>query len=715
MNSGIKLFLISFFLFHLYFKLKSQSLKDDYLPIKSSGFIPDDFTYSTKKKVEEDVKQLEEKENTVKDNHTSYTILTNYEIDKQLHGGNILLNDEITIYVNKVVDELLKDDLELRKQLKIFVTKIPETNAFCMGKGYIFVDIGLITQAANEAQLAYVLSHEIAHFVKNHNLKTYIEFKKIEKEKYKKKTFQDRDIKMFTFSKANETEADIVGYEMFKKSSYDLNSINTVFDVLQYSYLPFDEIKFDSTFFNDGDYIIAGKYFLKKTQEIKKKEDYDDTRSTHPNIKKRKESIDSLLGKIPKVTGKKFIVSEEIFYKVRDICRFEICRIFLVERNYLDAINSAYILQKKFPDNLYLQKIIMKSLYAMTLYKNGELKFDNESYRKGPIPDYTKTEGYSQRLNFFLDKLPQQEIAILTLNYIWNCHKKFPKETIFKKYSDSLFTMLPNKFHLGINDFYTKTKEEVEKAENIKISSEHYYKFAFVKFLSNDLEFRTKFTEVSALATSNKPSIVGFKVYAPQTGKPKKENAKKIETGTLNKVNINKIVIVDPFYQKYDETRQQTSLYIISDDKESEFISTLKTGATKNKLSYEIIDPCTFTNSDIQKYNDYSLLQDWYNERMDGGENQNPPIFNSDEIDNLIKHYNTKYFLWTGVSSTHYKNEAGIVNAFKYIVGTYYYAIVFDIETGKVIKKDFKIVDKSDTHGRISDFVNTTLKELSEK
>lgn len=715
MKTGVKIFLIFFFLLHSTFKLKSQSFRDNYIPIKSTGAIPDDFTFSTKNKVIEDVKRVEEKDYALEGSHESYTIFINYEIDKQLHGGNILLNDEITGYINKIVDELLKDDIKLRSQLKILVTKIPETNAYCMEKGYIFVNIGLITQAVNEAQLAYVLAHEISHFVKKHNLKTFIEFKKIEKENYKKKTFEDRDIRMFTFSKANETEADIEAYKIYKKSNYDQACIKTVFDVLQYSYLPFDENKFDSTFFNDEDYIISSKYFLKRTQDIKTKEDYDDTKSTHPNIKKRKESIDSLLIRVSESSGKKFIISEEIFYRVRDICRFEICRIFLVERNYLDAINSAYILQKKFPDNLYLQKIIMKSLYAMTLYKNGDLKFDNESYRKGPIPDYTKTEGYSQRLNFFLDKLPQQEMAILTLNYIWNCHQKFPKETLFIKYSDSLFAMLPNKFHLGINDFYTKTKDEAEKASNTKISSEHYYKFAFVKFLNNDPEFRTKFTEVSALVTSNKPSIVGFKVYAPQTGKPKKENAKKIEIKILDKVSINKIVIVDPFYQKYDETRQQTSLYIISDDKENEFINTLKTGATKNKLSYEIIDPGTFTNSDIQKYNDYSLLQDWYNERMDGGENQNPPIFNSDEIDNLIQHYDTKYFLWTGVSSTHYKNEAGIVNAFKYIVGTYYYAIVFDIETGKVIKKDFKIVDKSDTHGRISDFVNTTLKELSEK
>ena len=194
----------------------SQSFEKDYQPIKSSGTIPDDFTFSTKKKIKEDLTKIEVVNTNAKENR-EYTILTNYAIAQQLHGGNVLINDELTAYVNSVADELLKSDPELRGKIKLFVTKVPETNAFCMGKGYIFIDIGLLSQISSEAQLAAVLAHEISHFTQNHNLKTYIEIKKLFKEKRKKQTFEDRYLRYFRFSKENETEADTLGFKLYRK------------------------------------------------------------------------------------------------------------------------------------------------------------------------------------------------------------------------------------------------------------------------------------------------------------------------------------------------------------------------------------------------------------------------------------------------------------------------------------------------------------------
>lgn len=43
--------------------------------------------------------------------------------------------------------------------------------------------------------------------------------------------------------------------------------------------------------------------------------------------------------------------------------------------------------------------------------------------------------------------------------------------------------------------------------------------------------------------------------------------------------------------------------YLVSDKKESEFIHTMKTNFTKNKLNFEIIDPGAFNSTDIQKFN----------------------------------------------------------------------------------------------------------------
>ena len=675
----------------------SQSFEKDYQPIKSSGTIPDDFTFSTKKKIKEDLTKIEVVNTNAKENR-EYTILTNYAIAQQLHGGNVLINDELTAYVNSVADELLKSDPELRGKIKLFVTKVPETNAFCMGKGYIFIDIGLLSQISSEAQLAAVLAHEISHFTQNHNLKTYIEIKKLFKEKRKKQTFEDRYLRYFRFSKENETEADTLGFKLYRKTNYALSELVPLFDVLKYSYLPFDEMKFDSTFFNDNYYKIPSKYFLSKTLAIKTKEDYDDTKSTHPNIKKRKESVDSALANVDRKQGKRFLVSESEFYKVRDIARFECCRLSLVERNYFQSMISAYILLKKYPENLYLHKIISKSLFGMTLYKTGDLKYDNDSYRQGPIPDFTKTEGYSQQLNFFLDKLPPSEFAILALRYNLMCKQKYANESTFDYYSDTLISMLPTKFGLTIRDF-----------ANDSISPT-YYKNAFYTLLKTNPEFKMQFEKVSA---DYKPteSVGAFKVYDPNAKKAKKVKAKESAVPEISSLNINKILIVDPYYKKIDSREPETYMYGVSDTKEAEFVKTILKVAEKNKIACSVIDPGNFSATDIDDFNFYSVLEEWSNERFDGGTDQCNYVFSTDEAAAIKQKYGTQYCLWIGTISFVAKGDGLLATP---VFRTIYDAWLMDIETGRIV---FSMDIDADVSAAayVNDLVAETFKAIKKK
>lgn len=54
----------------------------------------------------------------------------------------------------------------------VAVVKSNEINAFSAPGGYIFVTSGLINMLANEAELAMVIGHEIAHIAKRHAVKT---------------------------------------------------------------------------------------------------------------------------------------------------------------------------------------------------------------------------------------------------------------------------------------------------------------------------------------------------------------------------------------------------------------------------------------------------------------------------------------------------------------------------------------------------------------
>lgn len=57
--------------------------------------------------------------------------------------------------------------------LRVYPMNIPHFNASCYPNGMVHVWTGLLLRAENESQLAFVLGHEIAHYLKRHTLNNY--------------------------------------------------------------------------------------------------------------------------------------------------------------------------------------------------------------------------------------------------------------------------------------------------------------------------------------------------------------------------------------------------------------------------------------------------------------------------------------------------------------------------------------------------------------
>ena len=86
--------------------------------------------------------------------------------------GGEYKDETLTTYVNlvgKTVAEV-SDRPELTYRFAILNSR--EQNAFAAPGGYIFVTIGLLKTLKNEAELAGVLAHEVAHVTQKHMLKT---------------------------------------------------------------------------------------------------------------------------------------------------------------------------------------------------------------------------------------------------------------------------------------------------------------------------------------------------------------------------------------------------------------------------------------------------------------------------------------------------------------------------------------------------------------
>ncbi len=91
--------------------------------------------------------------------------------DDELRSRGMVLQDaQVDAYIRNVAERLIPPGLATAVPFKFYVARDPMVNAFALPNGSIYLHVGLLARLENEAQLAHVLSHEIAHVVQRHSL-----------------------------------------------------------------------------------------------------------------------------------------------------------------------------------------------------------------------------------------------------------------------------------------------------------------------------------------------------------------------------------------------------------------------------------------------------------------------------------------------------------------------------------------------------------------
>jgi predicted Zn-dependent protease len=82
-------------------------------------------------------------------------------------SARFVTDPTVTDYVNRVGQKIVVNS-DCKMPFTIRVIDSPQINAFSLPGGYLYVYAGLIQNAANEAELAGVMAHEIAHVCAHH-------------------------------------------------------------------------------------------------------------------------------------------------------------------------------------------------------------------------------------------------------------------------------------------------------------------------------------------------------------------------------------------------------------------------------------------------------------------------------------------------------------------------------------------------------------------
>jgi hypothetical protein len=167
-----------------------------------------------------------------------------------------LANQQVQDYVNTVAQRIARNS-DLQVPLKVTVLDSREVNAFALPGGFLFVQRGLLEEADDEAELAGVLAHEMAHVTARHSHRLY------KKAMISSLVFQSAqiaaliltggasslatayalqygfyglgfalDLNLLGVSREYELEADQLGIQYAWKSGYDPNGFIRFFDKL---------------------------------------------------------------------------------------------------------------------------------------------------------------------------------------------------------------------------------------------------------------------------------------------------------------------------------------------------------------------------------------------------------------------------------------------------------------------------------------------------
>ncbi|MGY6561018.1 MAG: M48 family metallopeptidase [Luteibaculaceae bacterium] len=656
-----------------------------------------------------------------------------YFLNTYLFSGSLSFNDEIAVYIDKIVDKLLINEPELRNQLKVVTYKTPSVNAAASDLGYIIINLGLMAQVENEAQLAFVISHEIAHIRKKHNLQGF----QARLDLLKNKSIRTQSAYYFfqsEYAKEIEYEADLNGLKTYLDAGYDPSEAIAALEMLRYSYLPLEQIPVThKSIWPSLDSIPA---ILRPTSinPINSLADYDDTFHSHPNIGSRIDALITYLEVIKAKEGESFIVSKEDFERTSLMAKQELIRQLLIRGYYADAFYNALVLLEKNPNDTF-------ALIAKTnaLYNEGITKanFKNKGKRDKKL---AKIQGESYNIHYYFQNTGEVGILTAALNSFFQYKDLFTPQEFETKVEHIVYTLI-QKHNITPNlldDFLTMNNlnliadaTDSTNAEVVTIGSRQSSKYYKSKYANsnksrsaepveerqtqeeNKTTSRSSLKGTSVAANRRKmaeerkqlESLIFYKELAstiqkndelktmwPNIERLVKENKAKSITskGVTTGSNFvmsqeydksKSIVVFNPSFN-YGNENIPIGLLINRNEQESTLFSRyFSNAANKSKVNIYLLETGLSEKMDADKLNKISLINDAITE----GENSNWTIYSAfmPELQALSEELGTRYILLTSLEAEKLKDSPNKIE---------YNAMVFDLVKGKILFRQNDII-----------------------
>jgi Zn-dependent protease with chaperone function len=368
---------------------------------------------------------------------------------KTLDSADLLMyTDTITRYLQVITDKIQKSNALIRdKKLTIFTYRTDVPNASNRAAGVIFINLDLITKLHNEAEMAFIISHEISHDVKGHVMASLLkgteleeneefrkELKKILKQDYGRlkavETLFFKYMSKYTeHSRGHELQADSLGLIFYASAGYPSASAIKTIQILDSVDTPVYTNKIDyMKFFNFPSYAFKKSWLVAEEEESiggnATAFKLPDSLKTHPDCKIRAATLEKMVPnlKFQPANGKK---ESYEFYRLD--AEFEMIEFLQQDYELSTGLYSTLQLLNLYPDNIYLKCSVVNILYEL---KNSQ----SEHYFSAvtDFPDKKFCESYNQML-VFLHNTNSDVLKNLAINY-FNANLKNASSSPFAGY-----------------------------------------------------------------------------------------------------------------------------------------------------------------------------------------------------------------------------------------------------------------------------------------
>lgn len=399
--------LLIFFFINSYFSY-AQTDFNNYVTIKSKGEVNQLLFQDPSKRIK---REMELNDRSIKNTIDRRVFVTEnvYRTQDLFNSGNCVFGDEISEHGQKIVNALLKQNDTTKNKFEVITYKHYKPFCFITYNGLICYSTGLISNLENDAQLAFVLAMEIAHF-ENKKAEDFLR-----NVLFDKNTSSCMYIPNYPFDEDCDVYEKAVSF--YKNAGFSLSELNRVYKVLNYSYLPFDEFEVNLSCFESPKSklpsLLLNEASLKPIPEFNKEEDNNQYYDRHKKL------ISVIVNENLNAEGEIFVSEKNEFERIKDFACFESVRSMVLTKNFAKALYSILILEKKYPNSMFLKHLKAQTWLGIYQYKK------NDRLNEILIPT-KEAVGQSGEINYFLKALDLRNLAFLSLRIINDLHQENP-------------------------------------------------------------------------------------------------------------------------------------------------------------------------------------------------------------------------------------------------------------------------------------------------